>query len=163
MGHADGPACQRRGKAGPLAFYIDEEIDRAKRQEVLLAKFDCRVVDHSDCRSVSLDRGSGARQLKPWPRRTIVNRSANQGVTLINVISLRTRQEGSSLVEPVGPSEIGLLQVVVPVFEAAAIDGIYTSVEGIIVALRNPAQHKQTARLRGSVPGRDVRSRVYAE
>ena len=35
----NGPARQRRGKAGPLAFDIDEEIDRPKT----LGRFSCRV------------------------------------------------------------------------------------------------------------------------
>ena len=122
MRHSYSPALVRGGKACSFALFVDENIERAKRQKVSFPKLDLRVVHETDCRRVPLNKRSSARKSKPPLRRTVVDCSAHQRVTLVNVVRLGGREDSPTVVEPVRPGQIGLLQVVVPGFELSIVD-----------------------------------------
>ena len=156
MRYSDGHALIRRGKAGSLTLFIDENIDWTKRQEVSLPELDLSVVDYPNCWCVPLNGGSGACKSEPWVRRTVVDRSTYQRVTLVNVVRLGGRQNSPLVIKPMRTGEIGLLEIVMSGIKLSVVDRVYAAEERIVITFRYPAQYKHAGRVRRWVPRRDV-------
>jgi hypothetical protein len=96
-------------------------------------------------------------------RRSVVDRPAHERVRLKEVVGFGGCQKSSPLVEPVSPSQVELLQVVVSALEAAPIERINAAVERIVVTRGDPPHHCHRSRMCRAVPGRHIIASVYAE
>src|SRR5271155_2818100 len=119
-----GPTRVSSRKARPLALHVDEVVNRANRKKILFRKLPFGVIDNANCGCVSGNQRSRTYAFKPGMRRPIIHGSTDQCVELIDVICLRRGKECAGLVEPVRPRDVGLLEIVVSVFEVPVVDRV---------------------------------------
>src|SRR5260370_172363 len=91
---------------------------------------------------------------------SIANMSCPRRVPLSHGLALYAY---SYLAEPMCPGDVRLLEVVVTGFEFAIVNGIDAAKDRVVIAFRDPPNHRQACGMRGDIPGSDIVSGMDSE